>query len=97
MLHLLSENSLSQAIADRIAAKDVLVLLGNSIWAAYSGHADNGKLTALLSRGCQVTVMADALTASGIELPKLLTGVDVIDYPALVELSVAHHPIHTWC
>lgn len=97
MLHLLSENRLSPAVAERIADHDVLVLLGSSIWAAYPGHADNEQLTRLLARGCRIGVMEDALAASGIETSQLLAGVDVVDYPGLVELTVAHQPIHTWC
>lgn len=97
MLHLLSENSLSQAVVERIDAGDTLVLMSASIWAAHNGHADNGKLSELLARGCKVGVMEDALAASGIEPSKLLAGIEIVDYPGLVELTVKHHPIHTWC
>lgn len=97
MLHLLSAGQLTQAIADRIGNDDVLVLHSASIWAAYPGHADNDKLQRLQDRGCRIFAMQNLLAAAGIEPTKLLPGVGVIDYPGLVELSVAHHPSHTWC
>lgn len=97
MLHLLTENSLSAAVTERIATGDGLVLLGGAIWAALHGHADNSKLLELLQRACNVYAMRDLLTASGIEPDQLLAGVTAIDYPELVELTMQHPVIHTWC
>lgn len=97
MLHLLTANPLTAAVAERIAAGDVLVLQSAAIWSAVTGHIDNRKLQLLLERGCHVRVMQDLLTASGIDPQQLLPGVDIVDYPGLVELTVAHYPIQTWC
>lgn len=97
MLHCLTENNLSQAVADRIASGDCLVLQSGATWTALDGHTDNGKLLALLQRGCGVHALRDMLEASGIQADQLLPGVTVIDYPELVELTIQHSVIHTWC
>lgn len=97
MLHLLTENSLSSMVTERIAANDDLVLQGGAIWAAYLGHADNHQLLDLLARDCRIFAMRDLLVASGIAPQQLLPGVTAIDYPELVALTVQHPVIHTWC
>jgi len=97
MLHLLTENSLSAEVSERIAAGDCLVLQGGAVWAAYLGHADNYKLLDLLANDCSIFAMHDLLAASGIAAQQLLPGITAIDYPELVALTVQHPLIHTWC
>lgn len=97
MLHLIAENSLSQAVVERIAAGDDVVLQAGSVWAALAGHRDSGKLGQLLAKPCRVFAMRDMAQANGIEPERMLAGVVVIDYPELVELTVENPVIHTWC
>lgn len=97
MLHLIADSFLSQALVERIASKDSVVLQAGSVWAATAGHQDNTQLNQLLSQGCDVYVLKDVLAMQGIDQQKLLPGVQAIDYPGLVELTVKHPVIHTWC
>ncbi len=97
MLHLIAENFLSPAVAGRIAHGDDVILQAGAVWAAFQGHRDNGLLLEMLSRGCRIHAMQDALSVSGIPERQLLQGIKAIDYPDFVELTVANTVIHTWC
>ncbi len=97
MLHLIAESSLSRAVVERIAGGDDVVLQSGSVWAAFSGHRDNGKLEQILARGGKVYALHDQLDMQGIDDSQLLPGVQRIDYARLVELAVGNPVIHTWC
>jgi len=97
MLHLIAEVSLSPAVAERIAGGDDVLLQGAAVWAAFIGHRDNQTVRLLLGRRCHVYAMQDALSVSGIAADKLLEGVQAIDYPEFVDLTVSNSVIHTWC
>jgi sulfur relay protein TusB/DsrH len=96
MLHLMALPGLPQEMLERIAAGDDVLLQYGLVWLATQGHADNGKVRALLAKPCRIYVMQDMLQASGIAQESLLTGVSVIDYPGLVALTVTNPVIHTW-
>jgi len=97
MLHLLSLAVLPQEVIERIGAADDVVLQQDMVWTVLQGHADNAKLLQLLANGCQVYVLQDMLAVHGIKNSAVLNGVKIIDYPALVELTVKNQVIHTWC
>lgn len=97
MLHLIAEATLSQAVIERIAAGDDVVLQAGAVWAAFLGHRDNAQLKQLLLQGCDVYALSDVLSTHGISQERLLAGVQVIDYSTLVALTVKNPVIHTWC
>lgn len=97
MLHLVSAPTLSLEVVERTARGDDIVLQHGSLWAAVKGHADNDKLLSLQGGACQIFVLQEMLAVDGIEMSRLLAGVNIIDYPGLVELSVKNPVIHTWC
>ncbi len=97
MLHLLSQPPLQQALIERIADGDDVVLQQAMVWSAFTGHADNSKLLQLLARQCRVFVMQEMLTVNGIENSQILAGVDIIDYAFLVDLTVKNPVVHSWC
>lgn len=97
MLHLISQSPLKQEIVERIAVGDDVVLQQATLWAALQGHVDNAKLLQLLALPSQVYVLQEMLEVHGIDPLQILTGVNVIDYPGLVELTVKNPVIHTWC
>lgn len=96
MLHLIADAVLTQAVMQRVAAGDDVLLLAGAVWGAYVGHQDNAKLSQLLAQQCHVHVLSDALAANGIGAEQLMPGVRVIDYPAFVDLTVNNPAIHTW-
>ncbi|MGY6276668.1 DsrH/TusB family sulfur metabolism protein [Methylomonas sp. MgM2] len=97
MLHLIAQNSISAAVADRIAADDDLILQSGAVWAAFKGHKDNPLLSELLKRGCHIFVLRDVLSVGGIAVEQLLHGVQSIDYLKFVELTEKNTVIQTWC
>lgn len=97
MLHLIAESTLSQALVERIAGGDDVVLQAGTVWAAFTGHRDNAKLSGLLAKGCHVYALNDVLAMNGILDQQLLTGVVPIDYAQFVGLTVKNPVIHTWC
>ena len=96
MLHLIAEAALSEAVVERIAACDDVVLQGGVVWAAFSGHHGNTRITQLLARDCRLYVLSDMLAKHGIGHQQVLAGVEIIDYSALVDLTVKNPVIHTW-
>lgn len=97
MLHLITEPVLLQAVVERIAAEDDVVLLAGSVWAALSGHQDNAKLVQILARRGNIYALHDPLSMNGITDSQILPGVERIDYAKWVELTVKNPVIHTWC
>lgn len=97
MLHCIAEPSLTLPVVERIVVGDDVVLMSESVWAAYAGHRDNTLLHALLQKPCRVFAMRDLLQAFGMAESQLLPTVRAIDYDVLVELTVQHPQIHTWC
>lgn len=97
MLHLVSDASLTQAVVERVAVGDDVLLFAGSVWAVYVGHRDNAKVLQMLEQQCSVCVLYDVLTANGMEIDRLLPGIKVIDYSAFVNLTVDNPVIHTWC
>ncbi len=97
MLHLIADSTLTQAVVERIAIGDDVVLLASVLAVAYAGHQDNAHLQTLLSRSCSIYALSDQLAMNGIGDTELFPGVQVIDYPKLVDLTVHNPVIHTWC
>lgn len=97
MLHLVCQQALRQEVVDRIAAGDDVVLQQGSIWSVVIGHADNAKLSQLFALPAQVYVLREWLVVNGIDSSQMLSAVNCIDYPGLVELTVKNPVIHTWC
>lgn len=97
MLHLISQSVLHQAVVERLAAGDDVVLMQGPVWSALKGHAGNTRLLQLFAQDCRVYVLQELLTVNGIEISRLLAGVNVIDYSGLVALTVKNPVIHSWC
>ena len=97
MLHLLQSPALTNAVVERIASGDDVLLHACTVWAVLEGHADNGMLSKLLDQQCRVYVLQEALTVNGIEINRVLTGIEIIDYAGFVALTVKNPVISTWC
>ena len=96
MLHQLALANLNDALVERIGAGDDVLLQYGSLWALLKGHADNAKLLALQSKSCQLYVLKQALQINGIEVERIIDGVQWIDYAQWVALTVKNPVIHTW-
>ncbi len=96
MLHLISASPIAAAVLERIDAGDSIVFLDNAVlWILRSGQL-SGRLTGLLGDHPLFALSAD-LIMRGIDADQIVAGIEVIDYPGLVELTVAHPLIQSWC
>ncbi|AMK76196.1 MULTISPECIES: sulfurtransferase complex subunit TusB [Methylomonas] len=97
MLHLLSQLPLQAAVIERIGSGDDVVLMDGAVCAALAGHSGNDLLRQLLTQSCKVYALQEMLLVHGVELQRLLAGVESVDYTGLVELTVRNPVIHSWC
>ncbi|MGZ8096960.1 MAG: sulfurtransferase complex subunit TusB [Methylosarcina sp.] len=95
MLHLISQFSAATPILERIDTGDSVVFLDNAVLRLLRNGNLEGNLTQLLLRN-RFYVLADDLVMRGITTDELIKGIEVIDYPRLVALTVEHHLIQTW-
>ena len=96
MLHLISQSPIETAIFERIGAGDDVLLLEASVCIARQGHYLNAELQRLQTQDCQVFTLDVQLALYGIEVERLLPGINVIDYSGFVELTVKNPVIQTW-
>jgi len=80
-----------------IGAQDCLLLAGDAVYAALAGTDPAGRIEeAVRILGVSVHVLEPELVARGLAHRRLLGCVSVIDDGGFVDLTVAHHPVHTW-
>lgn len=95
MLHLIFQFSADTPILERIDTGDGVVFLDNaSLRILQNGNVAN-RLTSLLSNH-RFYALADDLAVRGIAAEELIKGIEIIDYPRLVTLTVEHRLIQTW-
>ncbi len=95
MLHLVFQSPIEAAILERIDSGDVVVFLENAVLRVlqHSGISDRLTQQSVSNRLC---VLADDIAVRGIASDDLVKGLEVIDYAALVELTVDHKIIQSW-
>lgn len=89
MLHLIFH--ISPAVLARVGKDDALVFLDNAVLRLVKTASHH-----LLLPSNKRYVLADDLAVRGLLADELITGIEIIDYPALVDLTVQHTPIQTW-
>lgn len=95
MLHLVSQSPLENAILMRMEEGDDIVFLDNAVLRLLKTGDSNNSLSELL-KAHQLYTLADALTVRGIGAEELIQGINIIDYPELVALTVKHPVIQSW-
>jgi sulfur relay protein TusB/DsrH len=95
MLHLIYQAPLDRVILDRIAPGDEVVFLEAATQGLLKNSLMSAKLTQLLEYD-PLYVMSDALAVRGILEVELIEGIQMIDYEALVTLTVKHSVIQSW-
>ena len=96
MLHLIVQSPIDKAVLLRIGSGDDVVFLHPAVWSALNGHVLQEQLERLMANQCRFYVLRDELEMNGIEIGRLVSGVNVIEYQGLVELSVANKVNKTW-
>jgi len=95
MLHLVFQSPIEIAILERIDSGDDVVFLENSVLRILQKGYLSGSLTQLLKQS-RLYVLANDIEIRGIAANELVNGIEVIDYPELVSLTVKNPLIQSW-
>ena len=95
MLHLIFQSPIDIAILERIDSGDDVVFLENSVLRILQKGSLNDSLIQLLKQS-RLYVLVDDIEIRGIEADELVNGIEVIDYPELVSLTVKNPLIQSW-
>lgn len=95
MLHLVFQLSEDTPILERTDPDDAVVFLDNAVLRLLKNGNLANRLTLLLPNH-RFYALADDLAIRGIASDELIQGIEIIDYPKLVALTVEHHLIQTW-
>lgn len=96
MLHLIFQSPVELAILDRMATGDAAVFLENAVLSILQ----KGQLADVISQKLnsnRLYVLSEDMAVRGIDITELVLGLEVIDYPGLVNLSVENRLIQSWC
>ncbi len=96
MLHLIFQSPVALAILERIDSSDDVVFHEKAVWNTFSEHGVSSELRRLMAQNTRLHVLKDDLEVNGIDVGQLICGVEVIDYPELVELTIKNKVIKTW-
>jgi tRNA 2-thiouridine synthesizing protein B len=95
VLHLIFQSPIEVAILERIDSGDVVVFLENAVLRILQNGLLSGTLTQQLKCN-RLCVLSDDIAVRGIAADELVTGIEVIDYSELVELTVNNPVIQSW-
>jgi tRNA 2-thiouridine synthesizing protein B len=95
MLHLVFQSPIEIAILERIDSGDDVVFLENSVLRILQKGSLSDTLTQLLNCN-RLYVLVDDIEVRGIVADELVNGIEVIDYPELVGLTVKNPVIQSW-
>ncbi|MEI6335479.1 MAG: sulfurtransferase complex subunit TusB [Methylococcaceae bacterium] len=95
MLHLIFQSPIDNAILERIDSGDDVVFLENAVLRILKKGSLCGVLMQLLNVN-RLYVLGDDIEARGIVIAELVSGIEVIDYAELVNLTVKNPVIQSW-
>lgn len=95
MLHLIFQSPIEIAVLGRIDTGDVAVFLDNAVLRILQNSEISVSLRQLLDNN-RLCVLSSDLAVRGIIVDDLVTGIEVIDYPGLVELTATNPLIQSW-
>ncbi len=95
MLHLIFQSPIDNAIMERIDSGDDVVFLENSVLRILKKGSLCGVLMQLLTAN-RLYVLVDAIESRGVGITELVSGIEVIDYAELVNLTVKNPVIQSW-
>ncbi|CAG1020622.1 Protein TusB [Patescibacteria group bacterium] len=90
MLHIIS--NINPSLLNRIHHNDAVIFLENAVL----GLLKNSRYQEKLSELKTLYVLNEHLKERGILKEEILEHITIIDYARFVELTIEHHPIHSW-
>ena len=95
MLHLIFQSPIQTAVLERIASGDDVVFLESSVLRLLEKGSMKSILAPLLKH-TKLYVLKDDIEVRGIQVSELITGIVIIDYKELVNLTVRNPHIQSW-
>ena len=95
MLHLIFQSPIQLPVLERIAADDDIVFLESSVLSLLVKGSLQAVLVPMLVQN-KFYVLLEDIEIRGIRPTELVSGIQVIDYEALVNLTVKNPHILTW-
>ena len=95
MLHLIFQSPIDEAVLERMAAGDVAVFMESAVLGVLRNSKMAGALADKLNSN-RLCVLSEDMVARGILETEIVPGLEAIDYPALVKLTVENPLITSW-
>ncbi len=96
ILHLVAKSPVDEALFDRIADNDGVLLQSANVWWASADHIGAASIRQLQKRWVKIYLLNDDLQLFGLAEQQLLADVQVLTMPQMVELTIAYPVIKTW-
>nr|VFJ91837.1 MAG: tRNA 2-thiouridine synthesizing protein B [Candidatus Kentron sp. H]VFJ92872.1 MAG: tRNA 2-thiouridine synthesizing protein B [Candidatus Kentron sp. H]VFJ99687.1 MAG: tRNA 2-thiouridine synthesizing protein B [Candidatus Kentron sp. H] len=72
-----------------------ILLIEDAVYAALEGTAFAGKVKAALKR-CKVYALEPDIKARGMDIMKVIGGIEIVNYGGFVDLTAAYDNVHSW-
>ena len=95
MLHIISSTPINQAILERTAIGDNIILIEDAVIGAVATTAYSQDWKSILQYR-KVFALAADLVVRGLDADKIVKGIEIVDYPGFVQLTVDNEVIHSW-
>lgn len=99
MLHVVNKSPFEKTSLDSclVYAKEgaAILLIEDAVYAAFKGTAFAEKIKAALGK-CKVYALEPDIKARGMEVSKIIDGIETVDYGGFVDLTVTHDNVHSW-
>ena len=95
MLHLIFQSPIQTAVLERIASGDDVVFLESSVLRLLEKGSMKSILAPMLKHN-KFYVLQEDIEVRGIQASELITGIVIIDYKELVNLTVRNPHIQSW-
>lgn len=95
MLHLIFQSPIDNAVLERMATGDVAVFLESAVLGVLRQAQQAGVLANKLNSN-RLYVLSEDMLTRGILESELVVGLEIIDYPGLVKLTVENPLITSW-
>jgi tRNA 2-thiouridine synthesizing protein B len=96
MLHLIFQSPIDNAVLGRMASGDVAVFLESAVLGVLQ-HSTMAETLADKLNSNRLYVLSEDMVIRGILESELVAGLETIDYPGLVKLTVENPLIQSWC
>lgn len=99
MLHVVNKSPFEKTSLDSclLYAKEgaAILLIEDAVYAAFEGTIFADKIKTAIGK-CKVYALGPDIKARGMEMSKIIGGIETVDYGRFVELAATHDNVHSW-